>query len=393
MDFMNRFLRSSVVSFVLLTIFVCCGEASAQVNYVVTNDDAPIPFSMGVSIFSVGSSGALTLTKQVRTGGHGIGGGYFGAKRVAVLDAGGQQCVYASEAATGDIVGITVSDFSKASSTFGSATDTGTSNGIGLALNGQYLYASFSDSSVISTFAVEAGCSLLFVNDTQVTGLKGGIVNAIAIHGNMLITTCTDGTIQSFDISNGTPVSNGDEQFSSATTTSKGATYPNSIDITGDGRFAIFGDTSTTTIVEVSDISSGRLKKTHVYQSSESISSSNLILSPDETILYVVNTQGAAVTAFFFNSITGVVTSGCKSDRIRGLSANWSYLASAGTLSQSGNGGGVYVAEFGAVSAIAMIKLTVSNGTCTLREATGSPYLDQNTYGLLSIATIPPRSF
>lgn len=391
---MNRFLRSFLAWLVaLLTFFVCCNRVAAQVQYVVTNDDASIPFPMGVSVFSVGSNGALTLTQQIRTGGQGIGGGYFGAKRVIVLDNSSQQCIYASEAGTGDIVGITISNFARASSTFGSATDTGKSNGIGLVLNGQYLYASFTDSSTIGTFAVEPGCGLMFVNDTQVSGLRGGIVNAMAIHGNMLITTCTDGSIQSFDISNGTPVSNGDEQLSTATVTSKDSTYPNSIDITTDGHFAIFGDTSTATVVEVSDISSGKLKKTVVYQSSEGISSSNLLLSPDETILYVVNTQGDSVAAYFFNSSTGVLTSGCKSGRIRGLSANWSYLASAGTVGLSGNGEGVYIAEFGSVSAIAMIQLTVSNGTCTLRETKGSPYVDRNSFGLVSIATIPPRSF
>lgn len=387
---MNRFQRSSLACLVVL---VCCNWAAAQVQYVVTNDDATFPLPMGVSVFSVASNGALTLAQQVRTGGQGIGGGYFGAKRVVVLDNSSQQCIYASEAGTGDIVGITISNFARASSTFGSATDTGLSNGIGLVLNGQYLYASFTDSSTIGMFAVEPGCGLMFVNDVPVSGLRGGIVNAMAIHGNMLITTCTDGTIQSFDISNGTPVSNGDHQLSTATVTSKDATYPNSIDITSSGRFAIFGDTSTATVIEVSDISSGKLKKTVVYQSSDGISSSNLMLSPDETILYVVNTQGDAVTAYFFNSSNGVLTSGCKSDRVRGLSANWSYLASTGTLSLSGNGGGVYVAEFGSVSGIAMLELTISNGTCTLREAKGSPYVDHNSFGLLSIATIPPRSF
>ena len=58
-------------------------------------------------------------------------------------------------------------------------------------LNGQYLYASFTDSSTIGTFAIEPGCGLMFVNYTQVNGLRGGIVNAMAIHGDMLITTST----------------------------------------------------------------------------------------------------------------------------------------------------------------------------------------------------------
>ena len=37
------------------------------------------------------------------------------------------------------------------------------------------------------------------------------------------------------------------------------------------------------------------------------------MLSPDETLLYVVNTQGAAVSALFFNKRTGKLTPGCTS--------------------------------------------------------------------------------
>ena len=47
-------------------------------------------------------------------------------------------------------------------------------------------------------------------------------------------------------------MSNGDEQYSTATLNSMDATYPNTIDITSDGHYAIFGDTSTSVVVEVS---------------------------------------------------------------------------------------------------------------------------------------------
>ncbi len=46
---------------------------------------------------------------------------------------------------------------------------------------------------------------------------------------------------------------------------------------------AIFGDTSTQIVVEVSDISSGKLTPTVVYTSKAGINSSNVMLSPDET--------------------------------------------------------------------------------------------------------------
>src|SRR6202023_1939370 len=101
-----------------------------------------------------------------------------------------------------------------------------------------------------------------------------GVIDGMAIHGNMLVATYGDGSIESFDISSGTPVSNGDKQNSTAYLKSQGATYPNGVEITKDGRYAIFGDTSTSTIVEVSDISSGKLSKTSVYTQKAPINSS-----------------------------------------------------------------------------------------------------------------------
>ncbi len=68
--------------------------------------------------------------------------------------------------------------------------------------------------------------------------------------------------------------------------------------------------------VEVSDISSGKLTKTTVFKSPVSISSSTIMLSPDETMLYVVNTQGATVSALFFDKTTGTITPGCTSPKI-----------------------------------------------------------------------------
>jgi 6-phosphogluconolactonase (cycloisomerase 2 family) len=386
----SRFWRAVVL---VVGILAASGLASAGTQYVVTNDDSSFPFPTGVSFYTVGTNGVLVFKQQVQTGLFGIGGGYFGMNRVVVLNNSDQQCVYASEAGNGDVVGVSISTLTVGGSASGSDTDAGTSNGIGLVTNGTYLYASFTDSNTIGTFQVQSGCSLAFLNDTSVVGLHRGIVNGMAVHGTMLIASYTDGSIESFDISGGTPVSNGDKQSSSATSQSQGATYANSIDITSDGHYAIFGDTSTALGVEVSDISSGKLAKTTVFKSAVSISSSNIMLSPDETMLYVINTQGATVSALFFDKTKGKLTSGCTSGPLRGQSTNWSYLAGAGLVSQTGNGGGVYVAEFGAVSGIATVTLSSSRQKCTLQETAGSPVSDPNSAGLVSIGTYPPRSF
>jgi 6-phosphogluconolactonase (cycloisomerase 2 family) len=394
---MKVFIKPLLSRVAIALVWVCAASglaaAAGTPHYVITNDDV-IPFFMsGVTFYTVDSNGLLTLKQLVQTGGSGIGGGYFSANRVAVLDTATAQCVYASQATNGNILGIDVNTLQIGGNVSGSITDTGTTNGIGLVMNAQYLYASFTDSSTIGTFQVQPGCSLTFVNDLPVLGLQGGIVTAMAIHGSLMVVTYNDGSIESFNISSGTPVSNGDKQNSTAYLRSSGAIYPNGIDITQDGHFALFGDTATSTSVEVSDISSGKLTKTVQYNLGNVISSSNIMLSPDETLLYITNTQGDRITAAFFNSGTGKVSRGCTSARLKNYVSNFSYLASLGMQTTTATGGVLYVAEFGTTSAIAMMNVTSSNGKCTLTEMSNSPVADPNSAALLSIATFPPRSF
>lgn len=362
-------------------------------HYVITNDDVPPNLLNGISIYSVAPDGQLTYQQSIRPGGFGIGGGYFGEDRIRILDSGDMHCAYFSEGYSGSIVGIILPSGSVGGTVSGSPGDTGTSNGIGLVLNSQYLYASFTDSNTIGTFQVQPNCNLTFVNDISVAGLQGGVIDAMAINGNMMIVTYGDGSIESFNISGGTPVPNGDEQNSSGYLFSQGATYPSAVDITADGHFAIFGDTSTAAVVEVSDISSGLLTKTVMYQNSAGISSSNIMLSPDETLLYIVATQGDRLGAAFFDKNTGKLSAGCVSGLLKGYVQDWSYIGGLTLAENTGTGGEVYVAEFGASSSIAEVRVNSIGGRCSLSEAPNSPASDPYSPGLLSIGTFPPRSF
>ncbi|HEV2990183.1 MAG TPA: hypothetical protein VG759_17195 [Candidatus Angelobacter sp.] len=281
----------SRVTAALVGVCVVSGFASgAGPHYVVTNDDSPPALATSVTFYTVGANGLLNMKAKVLIGRGGIAGGYFAANRVNVINSGSAQCVYASVAQGGEINGISVKTLKIGGHAVGSTKDTGASNGVGLAMNSQYLYASFTDSSNIGTFKVQAGCSLKFVGDITVGGLQGGVIDGMVIHGSIMVVTYGDGSIESFNISGGVPVSNGDKQNS--TGSRGGNTYPTAIDITQDGHFAIFGDTSPFNVVEVSDISSGKLTPTVVYRLGVARNSSNILLSPDETLLYISNNQG-----------------------------------------------------------------------------------------------------
>jgi 6-phosphogluconolactonase (cycloisomerase 2 family) len=397
--FLEEIMRSSFrrlslqVIAMLIGLCIASGFAASasKPHYVITNDDVPPRDPTSVTFYTVNADGLLTMKKQVLTGGIGIAGGYFAANRVNVLDSGDEECVYASQATSGDIVGVVVRTQSVGGSARGSTNDGGRSNGIGLAMNAQYLYASFTDSNTIGTFQVLPGCKIKFVGDIAVGGLQGGVIDGMSVHGSMLVATYGDGSIQSFNISAGVPVSNGDEQNS--TGSRGGNTYPSGVDITQDGHYAIFGDTAPFTIVEVSDISSGKLAPTVVYRLGNGINSSNILLSPDETLLYISNNQGDRITAAFFDKSTGKLTKGCTSNGLKGYVKDWSYLGALALEETTGTGGMIYVAEFGAPSSIAEIVVNSANGKCTLTESSKSPVADPNSPGLLSIGAFPPRPF
>jgi sugar lactone lactonase YvrE len=362
-------------------------NAFAQ-DYLITDDDSA---TNGVSFFTIGSDGSLQFSMEVQGPGLGIGGGLFGLSRVAAVNSGSTQCIFAAEAFTNDVFWLVPGSAFPGGAATGSASDDGSANGVGVAANAQFVYVSFSSSNTIATFQVQSGCALAFMNDISVGGLNGGIIDGMVIHGNMMIATYADGSIESFSIGAGTPVPNGDKQNSTAS--AGGYSFPNGIDITQDGHFVIFGDTSTADIVEVSDISSGKLTATVVYKTHAGISSSNVLLSPDETILYISNTQGDVVSAAFFDKNTGQVTRGCTSHKIKGYVSDWSYLGGLALQQITGNGGGVYVSEFGAPSGIATLNLKVNGAKCSILETKDSPATDFYSRGLLSIGRFPPRGF
>jgi 6-phosphogluconolactonase (cycloisomerase 2 family) len=377
----------------LVGIWLVSGAAlgADKPHYVVTNDDVPIELISSVTFYTVEPNGQLAMKAKVPIGQGGIAGGYFAAKRVNVLDSGAAECVYASDAANGQIDGISVKTLKVTGTANGSKNDTGASNGVGLAINSQYLYGSFTDHSTIGTFRVLSGCKLKFVSDITVGGLQGGTVDGMVIHGDIMVVTYGDGSIQSFNISAGVPVSNDDEQNS--TGSRAGNTYPSAIDITEDGHYAIFGDTSPFTIVEVSDISSGKLTPTVVYHLGSALNASNILLSPDETLLYISNNQSGKITAAFFDKSTGTLSKGCVSRYLKGFVTDWAYTASLALEETTGTGGMIYVAEYGNPSSIGEVKVNSSAGKCTLTESPKSPIADPNSPGLLSIGAFPPRPF
>jgi len=313
-------------------------------SYLITNDDLPPKIAFGATFFTLASDGTPQNPYKVNLGGVGAGGGYFAANRVSVLQSTTDACAYLSLGGSGEVGGVDIQALQDIGNFSAASTDSGIDNGIGLANNGTYLYSAFSTSNTLGTFAILPGCSLNFLGDIAPIGKHSGNIKGMAVHGNLLVVTYGDGSIESFNVSAGIPVSNGDLQNATGYNTDR---YPNGVDITQDGHYAIFGDQSTTSTVEVSDISSGKLTKTVLYNVGNAGNSNNVLLSPDETLIYISNTGTGKVTAAFFYATTGKVTPGCTSGTLKGFDTNWIFLSSPVTELNTGTGSVLYVAEFG----------------------------------------------
>ncbi len=360
-------------------------SSSATTGYLITNDDNGPGSPNTATFFTVAANGTLSNPTLVSLGGEGVAGGFFAASRVSVLSNAASPCVYISEGSTNSIAGIKALTQTVTGDYPASATDNGADNGIGMVMNSSYLYASFSTSATIATFAVEPGCALQFLSDISVAGLNGGAPKGMALYGNLLVVTYGDGSIESFDVASGLPISNGDEQNATGFASDD---FPSGVTITADGHYAIFGDDSSGAAVEVSDISSGQLTPTVLYNLPSGFNSNNVLLSPDGTLLYVVNNTSGQVSASFFNATTGVVSAGCVSAQLRGFDSSFSFLSTPLAQLPGSKSSVLYIAEFGQPSAIAVINVSNKGGKCALREAAGSPVSDPNSQGLLSIGAV-----
>jgi 6-phosphogluconolactonase (cycloisomerase 2 family) len=387
---------------------VICGfcpadAGAASRHYVVTNDDVSGPNT--VTFYLAGgttSAPKLIRLKTVKTGGTGTGGGYFGMVRQVLVGGGKNECVFEADGGSNDVAAILFQAKEVVGNYKGSSGDSGGSPGIGLAVNPnhKYLYAAFGGSRTIATFSMDAGCALTLVGDISAIGLNGGFPHGMAAKGSMMVIAYGDGSIGSFNISAGTPVSNHDLQNSTGFI--EDSEFPDGVDISKDGRYAIFGDASAGfSEVEVSDISSGKLIKTVKYGGPDGSlgsgrAANNVWLSPDETLLYVSDNLSGQVTAAHFNKTTGTLRFGCISKPLRGFGTKWTYSSAIATEATSGTGSVLWVAEDGLgshPSSIGIVDVASTGGKCTLTESTKSPAPDSGSLNLCWLNALPQRMF
>ncbi|MGD0512511.1 MAG: hypothetical protein ABSA29_04365 [Terriglobales bacterium] len=399
--------------FALALVTLCAASTFATTKYVVDNDDNPTANT--ATFYTVGTNGKLTLKKTVPTGGTGLGGGYFADARINVSHSKTQPCVYVSNATSNNVSAINEETLKNNGPFKAGTNDSGAAGGITVVSTTNYVYAGFSGATAgagegsIATYKEEAGCKLKYVKSIPAKGLGQGTFGvgqptgmAITPDGKTMVVGYDDGSIQSFNVSAGVPKPIGKAVN---TTGFADGDYPGSVDITKDGKYAIFGDITSTSssgaIVEVGEIATLKNGKTKVYGPIQTGFNSNFItLSPDESLVYISNNQGGTITAAAFNKTSGVVsaTKSCMSAVLSGFGTDWFYAGGLTTENtQTGNGTAVYVGELGfpgeeGESSIGQVNVKSSGSGCTLTEAKGSPYANPTGF-VMSVGSYPPRPF
>jgi hypothetical protein len=307
---------------------------------------------------------------------------------VIVANTGSNQCLFVADAGSSDVAAFQLPSLKKA----GNFTDPqGNSNGfgysIGLASRGNLLFAGYGVSSNIGVFEIGAGCKLTLLgtydSTTSVAGMR------VTPDGKTLLVGYGYGEnlVDSYSIS------------STGALTENGP-YPSQagaagVDITSDGKYAVFGDaTGGTTQIEVFPINSnGTLGAETSFGGDGSLGagqdSSSVWISPNGKFLFVANNLSKQVTSLSFSespltiSYVGLTT----------LQDSGQIISIGGltTASPSGNGGGLYVAEFSSPDGLVGLLQINADGTTT--EAPTSPFNTGTSSSLLSVAAYPPRSY
>jgi hypothetical protein len=387
-------------------LFITTVLTQAATNYVITNDDNQYPNGNSASIYSIGSGGALSLVTTIPTGGYGRGGGYYAAGRVNVLRSKTQNCAYIGDAVgpnnsrPGDVASIDMSTLKLVGTYPGTALDSGALWGIGLAENpaGTFLFAAYSTSGTIATYAQAADCVLKYRSEVITIGANVGSVDGMRVtpNGKYLIVAYSDASIGSYAINPKTGVLTLVARYLVAD-----SALASSVDITADGKWVLFGTNSFGTggEVEVAPIhADGALGATVGYiPIGQGENSSNAWLSPDETLIYISDNSSGQITAVPFDAKTGVInkSAACTSAVLKNFNSTWQALGSVTTRGLTKLGSPLYAGEWSYThpGGIAIVDVSVKGGACTLTETADSPVADPVSDFLMTVGVDPPREF
>jgi hypothetical protein len=378
---MKNFFKSQVALLFLSALVALCPSLQAQ-QYLYTNDD--IQFNSGkntVTAYKVSVKGAVTSIKSYPTGGLGSNGSYFAAVDIASAKTATKQCLFASDAYSDDVAGyainVTNGTLKAAPHSPYTSGGSGTGRDIGLAVSytsgKPFLFAGNSQSNTITSFQINANCSLKLHKTYNVAGPPVGL--KATSDGKHLIAAYI-GPVDSFKIS----ATGGLTELGPFSGQSAAA----GVDISCDNSTVYFGDAATDMEVEVFSLDSqGKLTELNHFTSSQARNSNNVLLSADGKTLFVSNTMSVppAISALTVGS-GGALTY----DSTTSLKGSGQYALG---LAATKSGARLFVAETNNDENIGVLNVKGNK----LTEVAGSPFSGtQNGFISFSLTAVPGQS-
>jgi hypothetical protein len=356
----------------------------ARAQSVITNND--IYRAPNSATWMKLSGSELKPVATLKTKGWGLGGGFFGTAAQAVVQVGSNVCVFIADPGSDDIAAFNGTMY------VGNYIDpagSGAYDGIALAVHGDQLYAGYSASVNIGVWSIKPDCALVLASSAANTPSWAPIDDlAVSPNGKTLVVTYGEHDIDSFAILGTKLKEKG--PFPSAGNTA-------GIDITSDSKYAIVADFSANqTQVEVFPLNwNSSLGPTDDYVVPQGGSNSNNVwLSPDETLLFVSNSNSAQITTLRFDEKAGAQHR-LSFDCLTSLNtAGGSFYAlGMATEETTGRGGFLYVAQAGrngGPSGIALLQIPQDG--CPA-EVSGSPFINSAGMWPVTLTAYPPRPF
>jgi hypothetical protein len=416
----NRFALGAI----LVGALLCPQFVSAQFVYV--NDNNPISGANTATGYTVVGGPALSLMTSSPFATNSTGFAAFPAPAQAVAGTiASSNCLFVSDPITssafpaGDVAAFTIGSGGVLTlvGNYNDPSNGGFTNKyLPLAIDRRvgfpYFFAAFTGENKIVFYKVGPNCQLFWASSTLAVGLGGTPVMSMAVSKvgpHVLVVTYGDGSIQSFKIGGGTltPLA----IFFSTGSGAQGG-LPESVDITKNGKFAVFGDNQPGFAeVETARIMpTGALTPTADFGGPLSagginlgpgLNSRDIWLSPAAVggsfYLYITNNSSGQVTTARVSQVTGAVSvagtcMGAYTNPTTLAPSFWTAPAGLNTITTTGAGGALAVTEYGAPSSVALLKIQTATG-CTL-ELPGSPFGDPfSNKGLSSVGVFPSRAY
>jgi len=347
------------------------------------------------SVFQL-TGGSLLGMPALETTGWGLGGTYFATKQEAVTKMGSNVCVFVADPGSDDIAsfsGVTSSPVKVGN--YVDASGSGAYLGTTLVVHGSNLFSGYTASVNIGVWTINSDCSLTLASPASNAPTPAPVDDmAVTPDGSTLIASYAQTTpgIGTFAISGSTLTPVGSYNSSAGTA---------GIDITKDGKYAVVGEFATFTQVEVFPINPGStLGASTAYSYPQGgFNSNNVVISPDQTRVYIANNNSFEITTLSFNESAAAgkqLQFFCLSSPLKPPPSSplLAYISGVATADATGKGGHLYVVEAGYNSVFAiqgsLALMQIPADTCP-SEVSGSPFALATNSEATSVSAYPAR--